>query len=256
MAETQRKAVTAALEATEHAIQPLKSAKKDLESASTPHDRKPPIPKQDSTLTAALMSNVNNYRFRFQDLPAELRLKVYRELLQSPYEIDPVYGRDSITLHPAILRVSKQIRNEAEPILYDGNVFTATIYSDHVAQLWHRGDSIKSLIPRSSSRKIGQIHLYVITIGSCSPGAVYNNIHHPGLFKANASLTTKKLSLNHLKLLKLTINNYTKDFSDGVPDFASRYQTIDRLPVCFFFLFLESILPLECTISRTKMPHL
>lgn len=73
--ENQQQAVKAALEATEHALQVLNSAKRSLDMALARNNL---IPASHDTLN-------------FQQLPAEIRIKVYRELLLSPSEIDPVF---------------------------------------------------------------------------------------------------------------------------------------------------------------------
>ena len=141
--------------------------------------------------------------FNFEDLPAEMRLRVYRELLVSPAEIDPVYGRDAKRLHPAILRVSNKIREEADAVLYGENIFASTIWRHRISKLWHRELSRKALMPRSSSRKIRQIHLYVNTTNNLGCKS-----EPPGLITVNAGLAATKLSLNNLKLLKVTYNHY------------------------------------------------
>lgn len=66
-------------------------------------------------------------QFRFMQLPSEMRLRIYRELLLfSEHE-------EKKHCHPNILRVSKEIHNEANSVLYDDNVFCVdfTLQVDH-----------------------------------------------------------------------------------------------------------------------------
>jgi hypothetical protein len=70
-----------------------------------------------------------DWRFRFLDLPAEIRLLVYQELLFFNYKdfsLDHFDNeRKSITpVLPAILRTCKDIHREATPVLYDDNEFS------------------------------------------------------------------------------------------------------------------------------------
>ncbi|KAK3657813.1 hypothetical protein LTR56_002192 [Elasticomyces elasticus] len=68
--------------------------------------------------------------FRFLDLPAELRVWVYRELLAPVGQVSfsEIHLRDhahqtsnTVSLSPAILRTSRQIHHEAKDIPYDEN---------------------------------------------------------------------------------------------------------------------------------------
>ena len=54
---------------------------------------------------------------RFMDLPPELRLNVYEQLLS-------IHGEENGKHHSALLRVSKAIHSEAEPVLYCKNSFS------------------------------------------------------------------------------------------------------------------------------------
>lgn len=138
-----------------------------------------------------------------------------------------------MTLYPAILQVSKQVHDEAEPVLYRENVFTARIFSSYTAKLWHRGTAGKTQMPRSSSRKIRQFHLYVNTRDAFK---IYDSPEYIGWYSmmmtSNAALVVNKLSLNRLKSLKLTINNFIKKYANGVLLLAGDYQIKEKLPVC------------------------
>ncbi|KAK3710228.1 hypothetical protein LTR37_010449 [Vermiconidia calcicola] len=59
--------------------------------------------------------------FRFMDLPPEMRLVVYRELLI--FASDMLCFRPRDCVHTAILRTCKQVHTEAKGILYDENLF-------------------------------------------------------------------------------------------------------------------------------------
>ena len=228
----QHKAVKAALKATDDALGRLFSAKKNLEASLEPRARKINAEGQRLTLPPASFSKLEHdpRKLDFEGLPAEMRLKVYRELLVSPAEIDPVYGRDAIRVYPAILRVSRKIHNEASVVLYGENMFASSIYRGHVCKLWHRLLSKKTLIPRSSSCKISQIHLYVNTSGT--------NMYSPttaGLVTINAGLAAKKLSLNNLKVLKVTcFQRQIPDTSLGNTNSVGyiRYDALQEFEIC------------------------
>lgn len=76
--------------------------------------------------------------FPFLQLPPELRLKVYDNLLRLPENDDPwTAAKKSLQIlpsraeatarvHPAILRTCRLVHGEAEPVLYSGNVFDAS----------------------------------------------------------------------------------------------------------------------------------
>ena len=75
------------------------------------------------------------WRFRFQDLPPEMRLLVYRGLLSIPEPSQQQFlaGAPWDT-HPAILQTSKEVYNEAKAELYDNNVFSVrfeAVAEDH-----------------------------------------------------------------------------------------------------------------------------
>ena len=61
----------------------------------------------------------------FFSLPAEIRQKVYRELLVSPTVIDVDFQKQN--LHPAIMRTCRLVFQEAHKILYDENTFLMRI---------------------------------------------------------------------------------------------------------------------------------
>lgn len=75
--------------------------------------------------------------FPFMKLPAELRLRIYREVLHTEQEIimDPagIYDRDELLpydLCPNILQTCRQVHDEAVEVLYGENVFM-TEFIDH-----------------------------------------------------------------------------------------------------------------------------
>lgn len=65
--------------------------------------------------------------FRFFDLPPELRLRNYDEVLE--IKTNELGERDSI-FSPQLLRASKQCLAESEPVLYSRNKVTINIESE------------------------------------------------------------------------------------------------------------------------------
>jgi len=69
----------------------------------------------------------------FSDLPTEIRLEIYSELLVLSEPIDfladrgplspPLFRSRRHKLHPAVLRVSRMVHGEASPLLYSNNCF-------------------------------------------------------------------------------------------------------------------------------------
>ena len=84
---------------------------------------------------AALQSADRDITFRFQDLPGELRNRIYFELLTlrdadsgaTSSTPDPEL-RKQIRCHPQILAACSSIRNEASSILYGVNEFTVSLH--------------------------------------------------------------------------------------------------------------------------------
>lgn len=68
-----------------------------------------------------------NKAFRFFDLPPELRLKIYEEVLE--IKTNELGERDSI-FSPQLLRASKQCHAESEAVLYGRNQVTINIESE------------------------------------------------------------------------------------------------------------------------------
>lgn len=75
--------------------------------------------------TRVLRQADRDYRFRFLDLPTELRLYVYRELLLMPTvadsEDDSEEDCEERFCHPAILQTCREVNAEANGVLYDEN---------------------------------------------------------------------------------------------------------------------------------------
>jgi hypothetical protein len=72
--------------------------------------------------------------FRLLDLPAELRLSIYEELLSDPEGLIALrYGKLPVCYrfptYPAILRVCKKIYDEAHPVLWTTNTFYIHMFS-------------------------------------------------------------------------------------------------------------------------------
>jgi hypothetical protein len=68
----------------------------------------------------------------FFDLPTELLLKIYSELLVHTIRIeflDSARITDGLGLYPALLRVNKSVYNEARPLLYSENRFLLREYN-------------------------------------------------------------------------------------------------------------------------------
>ncbi len=67
--------------------------------------------------------------FRFLDLPLEIRYKVYHELLSQSEVIE--HSGSDLGLHPAILRTSRQVHDEARIVLYMENYFGMRIFKSN-----------------------------------------------------------------------------------------------------------------------------
>ena len=88
-----------------------------------------------SSLASALSNSSNTRPLSFLDLPAELRNHIYRILLVS--RLIPAlrklcvrnhcsdYALPTLPIHPALLATCRQIHEEATPLLYGENTFTA-----------------------------------------------------------------------------------------------------------------------------------
>ncbi|KAM3066613.1 hypothetical protein ACMFMG_002326 [Clarireedia jacksonii] len=61
----------------------------------------------------------------FLDLPGEIRNQIYNDLLILPHIFTPRRLGSDPPIYPQILRVCKQVHEEAKQILYGGNVFIA-----------------------------------------------------------------------------------------------------------------------------------
>ena len=107
--------------------------------------------------------------FRLVDLPVELRMMIYRELLLSKVRvIRAQYGTyrrplGNETLYPAILRTCRQVHAEAYMVLYGENVFryfydrlTQSCYNNR-GRVLGRGDML-------SSKAFGTIQHVILTI--------------------------------------------------------------------------------------------
>lgn len=87
-------------------------------------------------LTSRLRELDRSNKFtRFSKLPPELRLRVYEHLLAPDEELTEHAGTQPPCsngfIHTAVLRTSKDIYNEAKPVLYDKNRFQLLLGSDH-----------------------------------------------------------------------------------------------------------------------------
>ena len=78
----------------------------------------------------ALEKDDREWRFRFMDLPPEMRLMVYRNLLlhENPWlPLQSTFNVHSLSkTYPAILQTCRQIYDEAYSVLYDENMFQVT----------------------------------------------------------------------------------------------------------------------------------
>jgi len=86
------------------------------------------------------------------DLPLELKLKIYQMLLcPDPHKVYTLYhdrhGRgDAFSVHPAILRVNRQLHSEAVSLLYNSNLFeiylaTGVMETTSLMDHWRGGKS-------------------------------------------------------------------------------------------------------------------
>ncbi len=87
------------------------------------------------------------WTFRFMDLPAEMRVLIYRQLLLFDSLGDPRLGTAS-KVFPAILSTCKEIYSEAKSVLYDGNDFPTGIDLTDLSELGTARHSWASLDKR------------------------------------------------------------------------------------------------------------
>lgn len=89
------------------------------------------IPKDDQQCIRALETSDCRATFRFQNLPGELRNRIYCEVLVLPQPLPRPGGypfrRPKFNCHPKILATCSTIRNEAESILYGVNAFDISV---------------------------------------------------------------------------------------------------------------------------------
>ena len=81
----------------------------------------PPVPP-----SPAASTNGHQTRTSFFDLPAELRNKIYHDVLVDDRDIE-VHDFAPYVLEPALLRTRKQVRKEALPVFWGANTF-AVLY--------------------------------------------------------------------------------------------------------------------------------
>ncbi|KAF9869467.1 hypothetical protein CkaCkLH20_13064 [Colletotrichum karsti] len=103
----------------------------------------------------------------FLDIPIEIRLEIYSHLLLCP-PLDKLAPdtRPVQRLHPAILKVNRQIHDEASPILYCKNIFLAhetLLASFPRLRPWYPPVKERSVLPR-----IRRFHIRVRL--DCDPG--------------------------------------------------------------------------------------
>ncbi|MCJ1407501.1 hypothetical protein MMC19_001572 [Ptychographa xylographoides] len=75
--------------------------------------------------------------FPFLQLPGELRNEIYRMLLHARYTLVSLQPLQRFGMHPAILRVSRQLYEEAKGILYHENKFVAFHLQKTAAVQYH-----------------------------------------------------------------------------------------------------------------------
>ena len=168
----------------------------------------------------------------FESLPFIARNEIYRYLLVKPFHgivthsdddpnevvdlleviftdchIDPVYGEES-ELHPAILRTSKMIHQEAIKVLWGENYFMWDIDGRFARPMWHAAyDGDMTPIKRVStrcSRLIKNIQLDINVRGS------ENDLFQKDAVVwalRNVEYACEKLCLNDLKILKVEFIN-------------------------------------------------
>lgn len=150
----------------------------------------------------------------FEAFPAEVRLKIYRELLinEDEQDLDPpeMCGNPGSGLHPQILACNKKIHDEAATVLYGENRFTFMFAGNCPIKLWHPIESDKTILPRRYSRLVTKMHVFVSFQGDdndISWQAVKEGYDQT---LANMENLCKKLSVNDLKWLEVNyINSYT-----------------------------------------------
>ena len=151
-------------------------------------------------------------RFRFLDLPPELRLEVYQYILIARNRDALEFPRQVI--ETALLLTCKLIYKEAAPVLYGENEFTVGI--SFPPNSWSGSwDSLHTCSPRNDRYDKG---LHCIEIAR--PGRPKNNYECRGFRKSYGPLDTHVASCTCFKVLR-QIRHLTLFFSSG-PYGASR----------------------------------
>ena len=104
-------------------------------------------------------------QFRFLDLPAELRNRIYNLVLADSDRVTITLKTKHTTGYPAITKISRQIRSEVLPIFYCATTFELLFHSTSpgiagVAQQWARNvvrDWLKQLRNLSVSIRINKV---------------------------------------------------------------------------------------------------
>ena len=158
-------------------------------------------------------------KLKFEDLPGEIRVMIYRLLLIDDEDAEGIETLDMTELDPSILRTNKKIHDEAAAILYGENFFSWHLRGDRPRKLWHWGSRLDgTYIPRRYSRLMTKVHLHVTFVGvSSDPSdqAVMNAFYQ---LQENIAHACGKLALNDLTKLKISYVNVYRRRLEGRRD--------------------------------------
>ena len=141
----------------------------------------------------------NQSKLGFEDLPGEIRVMIYRNLLKDKAEIDmglyPPYPGAFKSLSSSILCCSKRIHDEGAAVLYGENTFN-----------WYCR-SARTFLPRRYSRLIKRIQLLITFPGDENGASSQAVVDAFQRLQVNLEYACKELTLNDFTLLSISVRH-------------------------------------------------